>query len=731
MSQALDHPAAGALQASPLFAALSADDSAALAAAMQPVLLAAGGVLLTSDDAPAALYLVAAGELEVVETRPDGESRVRVLRAGEALDEMQALAGNQGSLSVRAAAPSTLMRVDDATRDALVDGSPAVAAALARMHRQQLFCRLHSVFGTLDAALLEELERMAEWRHLRRGELLWEQETSGDALYLVISGRLRTVRIGKDGVAAVLREAGRGETAGEMAFFGCEPHGERTEAVRDAVLVGFTREEFDGLVARRPQLIRQVTRMVIDRVANGRTSAPGQVINVAVVPVSPGAPLDAFCARFSAALGTHGRTLHLTAAGVDARMAEAGIAQAWDGASETERLLAWLEARETDHRFVVYQAEETATPWTRRCMRQADRVVFVARAGDDPAPGAMERALLDLEDRATDAYETLVLVHPDGGRLPSGTAAWLAPRRVREHHHLRWDRDADFARLARRLAGRSVGVVLGGGGARGFAHIGVLRALVEAGVPIDFIGGTSMGAGVAAQYAYGVPADGLLDINRKIYLEWQPQKQLTIPLVSLVDNRLAGVCGERVYGDAHIEDLWTPYFCITSNLSTAEMVVHRTGLLRKYVLASASIPVFAPPVLEGSQLLVDGALLNNLPTDVMRQMGCGVVIASEVSVDDDADFTAERVPTSWEVIRGRFRRGPSLVKFPGILEVAMRAALLHSTWREAAAMQEADFCLAPPVDAFGLMEFPRMADIAEVGYAHARQALAEWADRPR
>ena len=731
MSQALDLAAAGVLQASPLFATLPSDDAAALATAMQPVHLEAGGVLLSSGDAPAALYVVASGELEVVEGDAGAETRVRVLRAGEALDEMQALAGNQGPLTVRAAAPSSLMRVDDATRDALVDRAPAVASALARMHRQQLFCRLHAVFGPMDAALLDELEGMAEWRHLRRGELLWEQETTGDALYLVISGRLRTVRIEKDGTVRVLGESGRGAIAGEMAFFGCEPRGERVEAVRDSVLVGFTRDEFDGLVARRPQIIRQVTRMVIDRVGGGRPSTAGRVTNVAVVPTSPGAPLDAFCTRLAAALGTHGRALHLTAAGVDARMAESGIAQAWDGGSDTERLLAWLEARETDHRFVVYQADETATAWTRRCMRQADRVLLVARAGDDPAPGAVERALLSLEDRATDAYEALVLVHPDGSRLPSGTAEWLRTRRVREHHHLRWDRDADFARLARGLAGRAVGVVLGGGGARGFAHIGVLRALVEAGVPIDFIGGTSMGAGVAAQFAFGVPADGLLDINRKIYLEWQPQKQLTIPLVSLVDNRLAGVCGERVYGDAHIEDLWTPYFCVTANLSTAEMMIHRTGLLRKYVLASASIPVFAPPVLEGNHLLVDGALLNNLPTDVMRQMGCGVVIASEVSVDDDAAFTAERVPTSWEVLRGRFRWGPSLIRFPGILEVAMRSALLHSTWREASAVHEADVCLSPPVDAFGLMEFPRMADIAEVGYTYTRQAIAEWAERPQ
>ena len=269
MSQALDLPAPGVLLASPLFAQLPAEDAAALAAAMQPVHLAAGAVLFSSDDAAAALYVVAAGELEVVERGASSETRVRTLGPGEALDEMQALAGKTGALAVRAASAATLMRVDDATRDALVDRSPAVAAALGRMHRRQLFCRLHAIFGPMDAALLDELEQMAEWRHLRRGELLWEQATTGDALYLVISGRLRTVRIEKDGTAKVLGEAGRGEIAGELAFFDCEPRGERVEAVRDAVLVGFTRDEFDRLVARRPQIIRQVTRLVIDRVAGG------------------------------------------------------------------------------------------------------------------------------------------------------------------------------------------------------------------------------------------------------------------------------------------------------------------------------------------------------------------------------------------------------------------------------------------------------------------------------
>ncbi|HEX2076486.1 MAG TPA: cyclic nucleotide-binding and patatin-like phospholipase domain-containing protein [Longimicrobium sp.] len=710
------------------FAGLEPEAADALAAAMRPVHLAAGGVLLRTGQAPPAFYLVLAGELHVAERQPgQDEALLRVIGPGEALDELQVLAGSRGSVEVRAATDAELARVDDRDRDGLATRFPPLRAQWERIQRHQLLCRLHAVFGTMNGELLSELDGMAEWVHRRRGELLFEQNEAGGALYLVISGRLRTVRIDKGGATRVLGEAARGEMVGEMSFFGCEPRGERVEAVRDSVLVGFTNAEFDTLVARRPQTLRHVTRLVIDRMARGRPETQGRVTNVAVIAASPGAPVAAFCDRLAAALAAHGRTLHLTAQGVEERMAEAGIAQAWGESGDAARLMAWLEAREVDHRFVVYQAEEGASVWTRRCMRQADRVLLVARADEDPGPGPVEQALARLEDRATDAYEVLVIVHPDGRVRPSGTRRWLAGRRVREHVHLRWDGAADFARLGRMLAGRSVGLVLGGGGARGFAHIGVLRAMAEAGVPVDFIGGTSMGAAVAAQYALGVPPDELLAVNRRIYLEWRPHKQLTVPMVSLVDNRLAGVCGERVYGDAEIEDLWTPYFCVTSNLTTAEMGVHRTGLLRKYVLASASIPVFAPPVLEGNHLLVDGALLNNLPADVMREQGVGIVIASEVSLEEDASFTAERVPTGWEMLRGRFWRpatGP--LQFPGIMEVAMRASLLHSSWREKEALSQADFCLRPPIEPFALMAFEQMDEIAEVGYAYAREALAEW-----
>jgi len=264
--------------------------------------------------------------------------------------------------------------------------------------------------------------------------------------------------------------------------------------------------------------------------------------------------------------------------------------------------------------------------------------------------------------------------------------------------------------------------VLGGGGARGFAHIGVLKALREAGIPVDMIGGTSMGAALAAQWALGWTPEMIRDINRRVWIEIRPHKKLTIPVVSLVGNRLAEQCGRMMYGETEIEDLWIPFYCVSSNLTTAEMMVHRRGSLLRAATASASLPGFAVPLVEGRHLLVDGALLNNVPTDVMRQLGAGMVIASEVSVEEDASFLADRVPSPWEVLRRR-------VRFPSLMEVVLRASLLHSTRREALALRDADFSLRPPVEPFSMMDFSRLAELIEVGYAYARGAIAAWREQ--
>jgi NTE family protein/lysophospholipid hydrolase len=711
---------------------LGPDAAAALEAEMERVALAAGEALFTGPRSGAALYLVLEGALLAAEPAPDGsETPVRTLEPGEALDEMQPFAGSARPAVVRAARDSVVGRVPGEAVDRLAAAHPELRAALRRLHARQLLCRLHPVFGVFGRRLLDDVEATADWVHLPRGRLLFEQNTPADGLYFVVSGRVQTLRVERDGATRVLAESGRGEVAGELGFFGVPTRGERVQAVRDSVLVGFTSDEFDRLAARQPQLLRRVTRGLVERMHRGARTGPGRVVNVAVLPAGEGAPVREFCNRLTAALGAHGPTLRLDAAGVDARMDEAGIAQAWEGSPESPRLLAWLEAQEAAHRFVVYEAEAGPTPWTRRCMRQADRVLLVARAADDPRPGEAERALLGMEGRITDAHEVLVLLHPDGERLPSGTRRWLEGRRVDEHHHLRWSEPGDFARLARVLAGRAVGVVLGGGGARGLAHIGVVRALVEAGVPIDMIGGTSMGGAVAAQHAMGWSPARIHRVNHRVWVQIRPHTRYTVPILSLIGQRGSDQCGRMLYGDTQIEDLWIPFFCVSSNLTTADKVVHRAGSLRVASTASGSLPGAAIPVLADGCLLVDGALLDNVPVDVMRGLGPGTVIASEVSVEEDATFTCERIPSPWEVIRGRFSRDAARrARFPSLMEVAMRASMLHAVHRERHSTEGADLCFHPPIDRFQLMDFPHLDAIVEAGYTHAAETLRDWPGLP-
>jgi NTE family protein/lysophospholipid hydrolase len=410
-------------------------------------------------------------------------------------------------------------------------------------------------------------------------------------------------------------------------------------------------------------------------------------------------------------------------------LTEPGIAHAVEDSPEEQRLLAWLDACEARHRFVIFEATPGADAWSRRCMRRADRLLLVADVRDPWERGHLERTIMRRAVTAADARTSLVLIHPHGRHPPSGTKLWLEARpEVSDHYHVRWDSDADVQRLARVLAGRAIGLVLGGGGARGFAHIGLLRAFASNGIPIDGIGGTSMGASVAGQYAMGREPPEIAAISRKVFLEVKPHRGFTVPFLSLVNSQRTELAGRLTYGNVEIEDLWLPFYCVSSNLTTADVMVHRRGTLWKAALASSSLPGLGIPVLHQGHLLVDGGVLNNLPTDVMRRMGFGTVIASAVSAEYSAAFTCDRVPTTWEVVRGRFGRSTG-TRFPSLLDVVLRASLLHSASRERANVLEADLTIRPAVQDFGLLEFERIDEIVEAGFRKADDTIARWREQ--
>jgi predicted acylesterase/phospholipase RssA/CRP-like cAMP-binding protein len=592
----------------------------------------------------------------------------------------------------------------------------------ANLQRDRFAAAALRLFGALGDAALARLEALAEWVEVRRSQFLFHEGEASDGVYVVASGRMLVVRE-RGGSCTILGEARTGETLGEMSFFLHEPRSAGALAARDTLLIRFPNDAFDTVITAHPELVRELLRVQFARLRRSGDTTPTGAIDVAIVALGDDVPLREFAARLAAATTTFGSTLLLDAETVDRSVGAPGISRLPESDPMDPMLVAWLNQQESQYRFVVYQTDPGVSEWTERCIRQADRVILLANANGDPSLHAVE-TLLDDSSRVGAPRRMLVLLHSDGSRATCDTSAWLRARRVDEHHHLRTDSDADFARLARFLAGRAIGLVLGGGGARGFAHIGVLRAMRDANVPIDMVGGTSMGASMAAQYALGWSPKRMLEENRRVWVKLRPQKHYTLPMISVLSAKMAQRYAKLMYGDTQIEDLWLRFYCVSSDLSRASAIVHESGSLLTALTASAAVAGIIPPVLVEGRLLCDGAFLNNVPADVMRERGCGRVIASEVTVEEDEAFTCERVPTPWEIVRGKLRR--KRVKFPSIVEIMLRASMLASSRKQDDAVRSADLVFHPPINEFGLLEFDAIERLEQVGYDHARAQIEEW-----
>ncbi|MGQ0766993.1 MAG: patatin-like phospholipase family protein [Gemmatimonadota bacterium] len=723
------NPAASdAVEATRLFAGLAPESRAAVALRTSLRTLMPGERLFSPGSGAAALYMLHKGLLHATEPDPPGEPRLmRLIGPGEVLDGLQELGGNR-SIAVFAVDRSEVAVIEDAEADRLVAALGDVRAAVRRMHRRQSLTSLRRIFGPLEEKLLDDLESLGDWVHLPRGEVLFEPSGASDGLFFIIRGRIAALTVLESGEEEVQSYRTRSETVGEAGFLTGRPRSYKARAVRDSILVRYTSAAFEQLIARHPHVVRYITRAIALRSsAPLRTARTASVTTIAFAPAGQRSRFRELAERLTRELATHGSLLFLDAARLDAMTGVAGLAQTAEGGPNEQRLLAFLERCEAEHRLVAYVADGTASQWSRRCARHADRLVLVAEARELHSPSRFEEEILLGAQRGPDLRATLVLVHPDGSKAPSGTSYWLDARPyVADHHHIRWTEQADIARIARIVSGRSFGLVLGGGGARGFAHIGLLRAMLELGVPVDMVGGTSMGALVGGQFAIGRTPEEITTVCRRVFLGIKPHRGFNLPLLSLVGRARMELAGRAGYGDVEIEDLWLNYFCVSANLTTADVVVHRKGLLRDAALASANLPGIGVPMLHNRNLLVDGGILNNLPTDVMRRAGCATIVASVVSAQVTETFTCDRIPAVWEVLRGRF--GGVRPRFPSIVEVVMRATGLSSSKREAQSAQDADIVVRPGIARFGLLAFESIDEIISEGHTSGRETLARFGD---
>jgi predicted acylesterase/phospholipase RssA len=566
--------------------------------------------------------------------------------------------------------------------------------------------------------------------HLDGGDWLVRQGDPGDALYFLIRGRMqawvRPEGAASDAPQMLLGEVGPGESIGEVSLLTGSPRSAGIRAIRDSDLVAIDRAEFEALVRRHPtlalRLAGRVASVLRDRTAGVATSA-ASVRTIAVVRLGPSARAGSFCAGLGAALRRYGGTCWLA----PESLAENGAPTARLGPTDAvpAEIRRWLHEQEDAHRFVVYECEAGPAPWTRFAMRQSDLVLLVADVEtDSPEPDADEAAL-DAPTDAAGARRMLVLLHPPPSGAITGTEAWLRGRRVDLHLHVRAGREDDLARVARTVGGDAVGLVLASGAARGFAHLGVYKALHEAGIQPDWVGGTSVGGIMGALIAEGLDPDTCIAKTRAAFATANPFGDFTVPLISLLRGRRL----ERLLREflpERIEDLPIPFYAVSCNLDSGEPNLHEAGPLSEALRASAAMAGVMPPAVFGSQLAIDGSVVNGLPVDVMRTKPVGRVIAVDLAPQKTYTVPFASMPSPWAVLRGRLLPFVRKVRVPTLMTLLLKATELGTLARVRELGRRADLLLQPPVREFGLMDIKAFDRIVDAGYRYAKGELAGW-----
>ncbi|CAH8566335.1 unnamed protein product [Dicrocoelium dendriticum] len=479
---------------------------------------------------------------------------------------------------------------------------------------------------------------------------------------------------------------------------------------------------------------------------------------IAILPTASSISAEAFTLELQHSLTPMGSSVRLTSDIIRKRLGPTALSSI-----NQYRLSAWLSHQEDSHRIVFFVCDYTrSSSWNRLCIRQADCVLVLALGNSDPSRiSALE---LTLKNHPTKVVKALVLMYTLATDYPAQrqTATWLNARPwISHHYHIRCEprvftvRDSadlvafyshvftrerpnplsDFSRLARYLTGEAVGLVLGGGGARGCAHIGIIRALQEAGIPIDLVGGTSIGAFMSALWAeetrYAQFTQRARDFTKCFNSVWKKVKDFTYPAVSIFSGREFNQQLETVFRDRQVEDLWVPSFYVTTDITNCRMRVHTQGSLWRYVRASMTLSGYLPPLCDpyDGSLLLDGGYTNNLPADVMSAFGAKTIIAVDVGATVDTDFTDYGDHLSgWHLLYHRlFKSNKSALRVPNLSEIQARLAYI-SCVRQLEQVKQSGIShyLRPPIDQYMTLQFTAFEEILNVGYEYCKSVLLEW-----
>jgi len=567
---------------------------------------------------------------------------------------------------------------------------------------------LRRLFEELDTSDLEKILEAGERHQLQPGDYLFRQGDAGNALYIVLNGRLRAVMEDKNGMH-ILGDIGEAEPTGEFALFTNDPRMASVLAIRVTTVLEINKQEYLNLVAKNPAFAGILTSFLLKRMRRNILEQHSSKIpkNIALINLQPD------------------NNLRPWADDIESALEKSGIpVQVFDHDTPPhQQNLSVFDTLEQNEGMNILICSAAQTEWSEQCLLYADLVIVATDFLADPGLYEIEEKLSLYSRSILNKKIYIVFLHEPDTVLPRHTRAWLAPRVVNLHLHIRRNNLADARRFARIISNRAIGVVLGGGGAKGYAHVGAVKAMLEAGIEIDFLGGTSAGA----LYGIGMSHSQFDHAKANQLCETAAKKKLTSndyswPFVSIMSGKKVTSFMKEMFGDADLEDLWINSYCVSTNFSTAGTKVHEKGLIRQVVQASIAIPGVFPPVVIDHQLHVDGGVVDNLPIEPMYRFPVRHIVAVSLSglTTRNVDYT--EMPTAgmllWDKITGKKR-----FRTPGIVSLIINSLTLNSRQKQETTKAKVSLYFEMDLKGVGLLDDKKWDSTIQKGHDQMKAFL--------
>ncbi len=558
---------------------------------------------------------------------------------------------------------------------------------------------------------LRKLVAQSQTLELMDNQVLFYPAEASDSVYYVIDGHIEG--FSSENFQRKVVDIHRGEMVGEMGVVSGEPRGFVTKSRGSSQLLKIEREVFLNFFQKNPTLLMLLTQTVakrLRRVIMDLRDAHYPYKNIGVIVLSDGLLLDEMKANFKK----------------NALIDNAYFYEHADFCSTKLELVSFFYQCEDNSGVNLFWANYTEEKWCKAVLDHVDYIYFLVRERDSDA------LTLDKIQAIKQRPSDIVIMHSRKGPYKD-TAQFYAKFAFKRHHHITQER-ADFERLYRYITGQAIGLVCSGGGYRGAIHYGLAKALFEAEIPIDCIGGSSVGSCVGAMISlyYGdwPSFDKALTEAMQIFKHTRLFKHITIPLVSILNGEVATRTIRHVFQEAHIEDLPINFFCVVGNLSKSQKEICTTGLLKEWLRGSVAIPGVMPPFEKDGVIYVDGSVCANLPVEEMRgylnQVGTTIAFDIRTHLCHQTNYHFPPILRFKDILRYKLGFSKNRYVLPNLSDIVMESSFINQYAIEARGNNRADIIIAPDTSFFSHHEAKKSDTVRMFAYEFAREKLKEY-----